>query len=207
MKLLHLDSSILSGNSASREVSAAVVARLRQADPSLEVTYRDLAADPVPHLSGGYLAAAAGAAGGEVFAAEIAASAVIMDEFLAADVVVIGAPMYNFAIPTQLKAWLDRILVREKTFRYSETGPQGLAGGKRVIVAIARGNLYGPAKPAAPMDFQEPYLRAVFGFIGIGEVEFVRAEGVSIGPDQRKTALEGARETASGLDVTLSRAA
>ena len=207
MKLLHLDSSILGGNSASREVSAAVVARLREADPSLKVTYRDLAADPVPHLSGGYLAASAGAAGGEVFAAEIAASAVIMDEFLAADVVVIGAPMYNFAIPTQLKAWLDRILVREKTFRYSETGPQGLAGGKRVIVAIARGNLYGPGKPAAPMDFQEPYLRAVFGFIGITDVEFVRAEGVSIGPDQRKTALEGAREVASALPATVAEAA
>jgi FMN-dependent NADH-azoreductase len=207
MKLLHLDSSILGGNSASREVSAAVVARLRQADPGLEVTYRDLAADPVPHLSGGYLAASAGAPGGEQFAAEIAASVAILEEFLRADVVVIGAPMYNFAIPTQLKAWLDRILVREKTFRYSETGPQGLAGGKRVIVAIARGNLYGPGKPASPMDFQEPYLRAVFGFIGITDVEFVRAEGVNIGPEQRKAALEGAREVASGLTVAASKAA
>ena len=161
----------------------------------------------MPHLSGGYLAAVAGAPGHEAFAAEIAASAAILEDFLAADVVVIGAPMYNFAIPTQLRSWLDRILVREKTFRYTETGPQGLAAGKRVIVAIARGNLYGPGKPAQPMDFQEPYLRAVFGFIGITDVEFVRAEGVNIGPEQRKAALEGAREAALVLRANVAAAA
>lgn len=207
MKLLHLDSSILGENSASREVSAAIVAGLRNSDPSLAVTYRDLAADPVPHLSGAYLAAAAGAPGSESFQQEVADSAAIMDEFLSADVVVIGAPMYNFAIPSQLKAWLDRVLVRDKTFRYTETGPQGLAGGKRLIVAIARGGVYSDGAPAAPLDFQEPYLRAVFGFIGITDVEFVRAEGVNLGPDQRKAALTNAVVAANALPVASAKAA
>ncbi|MDR6872955.1 FMN-dependent NADH-azoreductase [Bosea sp. BE125] len=207
MKLLHLDSSILGDNSASREVSAAIVARLRQADPSLEVTYRDLAANPVPHLSGAYLAAAAGAPGMEDFQGEVATSTAIMDEFLAADTVVIGAPMYNFTISTQLKAWIDRIAVRGKTFSYSENGPQGLAGGKRVIIAIARGNLYGPGAPAAAFDFQEPYLRAVFGFIGISDVEFVRAEGINFSPEHRKAALASAQEAAAALKPTLPKAA
>jgi FMN-dependent NADH-azoreductase len=207
MKLLHLDSSILGDNSASRAVSAAIVARMRQSDPSLDVSYRDLAAEPVPHLSGGYLAAASGAPGGESFAQEIADSAALMDEFLAADIVVIGAPMYNFAIPSQLKAWLDRVLVRDKTFRYTATGPEGLAGGKRVIVAVARGGVYSEGAPAAPFDFQEPYLRGVFGFIGITDVEFVRAEGVNLGPDQRAAALASAQESAAALDLTQRKAA
>lgn len=206
MKLLHLDSSILGDHSASREVSAAIVARLRDADPRLEVSYRDLAADPVPHLSGGYLTAASGA-GSAAYQQEIADSAVLMDEFLAADIVVIGAPMYNFAIPTQLKAWLDRVLVRDKTFRYTETGPQGLAGGKRVIVAVARGGIYSDGAPAAPFDFQEPYLRAVFGFIGITDVEFVRAEGVNLGPEQRAAAIASAQENAAKLEISQRKAA
>ncbi len=207
MKLLHLDSSILGDNSASREVSAAIVARLRQADPSLAVTYRDLAADPVPHLSGAYLAATAGAPGSDALQHEIATSTAIMDEFLAADTVVIGAPMYNFTISTQLKAWIDRIAVRGKTFSYSEKGPQGLAGGKRVIIAITRGNLYGPGAPAAPFDFQEPYLRALFGFLGITDIEFVRAEGINFSPEHRKAALASAQEAAAALRPTLPKAA
>jgi FMN-dependent NADH-azoreductase len=207
MKLLHLDSSILGDNSASREVSAAVVARLRQADPSLDVTYRDLAANPVPHLSGAYLAAASGAPGMEDFQGEVATSAAIMHEFLAADIVVIGAPMYNFAIPTQLKAWIDRVAVSGKTFRYTEKGPEGLAGGKRLIVAISRGNIYSGGAPAAPNDFQEPYLRAVFNFLGVTDIEFVRAEGIAFGPEQRKAALSGAREAAAVLKAPLAKAA
>jgi FMN-dependent NADH-azoreductase len=130
-----------------------------------------------------------------------------MDEFLAADTVVIGAPMYNFTISTQLKAWIDRIAVRGKTFSYSENGPQGLAGGKRVIIAIARGNLYGPGAPAAAFDFQEPYLRAVFGFIGISDVEFIRAEGIAFSPEHRTAALASAQETAAALKPTLPKAA
>lgn len=207
MKLLHLDSSILAGNSASREVSAAIVARLRETDPTLDVTYRDLAAAPVPHLSGAYLAAAAGAPGNEAFAEELATSAAIMDEFLAADIVVIGAPMYNFSVPTQLKAWIDRIAVAGKTFRYTEKGPEGLAGGKRVVIASSRGNLYSPGAPAAPNDFQETYLRAVFAFLGVTDITFVRAEGIAFGAEQRKAALEGAKMAAADLRAPLDRAA
>jgi FMN-dependent NADH-azoreductase len=207
MKLLHLDSSVLADNSASREVSAAIVARLREADPAMQVTYRDLAADPLPHLSGAHLAAASGATVGDAVKAEVAASAAVLEEFLAADIVVIGTPMYNFSVPTQLKAWIDRVCVAGKTFRYSEKGPEGLLGGKRLIVAISRGNVYSPGAPAAPNDFQEPYLRAVFSFLGITEIEFVRAEGIAFGPEQRKAALEGAKAAAAGLEPMLAKAA
>jgi len=112
---------------------------------------------------------------------------------------VIGAPMYNFAISSQLKAWLDRILVAGKTFRYTANGPEGLAGGKRVIVASSRGGFYGKDTPAAAMDFQEPYLRAAFAFIGIHDVEFVRAEGIAIGDEQKAAALKSARSTIGTL--------
>jgi FMN-dependent NADH-azoreductase len=103
-----------------------------------------------------------------------------MDQFLASDVIVIGAPMYNFSIPSQLKAWIDRIAVAGKTFRYGPNGPEGLAKGKKVVIASARGGAYGDESPA---DFQEPYLRHVFGFLGISDIEFVRAEGVAHGPE------------------------
>lgn len=207
MKLLHLDSSILGDNSASREISASIVSQLRAKNPALAVTYRDLAADPLPHLSGSHLAAAAGAPVSDTIKTEVATSAAVMDEFLAADVVVIGAPMYNFSIPTQLKAWIDRIAVAGKTFRYTEKGPEGLAGGKRLIVATSRGNIYSPGAPAAPNDFQEPYLRAVFSFLGVTDIEFVRAEGIAFGPEQRKAALSGAREAAAVLKAPLAKAA
>jgi FMN-dependent NADH-azoreductase len=201
MKLLHLDSSILGDNSASRQVSAAVVARLRQVDPSLTVTYRDLAADPVPHLSGGYLAAANGAGDTQAFAAEITDSSAILETFLAADIVVIGTPMYNFSIPSQLKAWIDRIAVAGKTFSYDENGPKGLIGGKRIIIASARGGVYAPGAPAEPYDFQETYLRALFGFLGVTDLEIIRAEGLKMGPEQLQAALEGARQAASELSA------
>jgi len=105
--------------------------------------------------------------------------------------VVIGAPMYNFTLPTQLKAWLDRILVAGKTFRYTETGPEGLAGGKRVIVALARGGFYDAGSPAASLEHLETYLRGVFNFIGI-EPEFVAADGLAVGPEQRESSVRQA---------------
>ena len=177
MKLLHLDSSALGTQSASRELSAAIVARQLAANPGLQVAYRDLDADPLPHLD------AAALAGTDPAAA--ARAATVMQEFLDADVVVIGAPMYNFGIPSTLKAWIDRIAVAGKTFRYTAEGPVGLAGGKRVIVASTRGGFH----QGAVSDFQEPYLRFVFGFLGIGDVEFVRAEGLSVSPEQRAQAM------------------
>ena len=112
----------------------------------------------------------------------------MLDEFLAADTIVIGAPMYNFTLPTQLKAWLDRILVAGTTFRYTENGPEGLAGGKRVVIALARGGFYDAGSPASALEHLESYLRGVFGFIGI-EPEFVAADGLAIGPEQRESAI------------------
>lgn len=181
MKLLHLDSSILGDNSASRELSAAIVARWREATPGLQVAYRDLAATPVPHLGGASLARAD--------PAEAALAEALMDEFLAADIVVVGVPMYNFGIPSQLKAWIDRIAVAGKTFRYTASGPEGLAGGKRVFVAGAYGGMH-PAD--GPSNFIEPYLRFLFGFFGIGDVEFVTAQGLAVSPEQRARSLAAA---------------
>jgi FMN-dependent NADH-azoreductase len=202
MKLLHIDASILGGNSVSRQVSAAVVDRLKTTVPNLEVIYRDITSAPLSHLSGVHLAAAQGATpeSAEV-QADIAASSAALDEFLAADIVVIGAPMYNFTIPSQLKAWIDRILVAGKTFRYSEKGLEGLAAGKRVIVAISRGGFYGADMPTAAGEHLETYLRWVFGFIGIPNPEIIAADGLQMGPEHREKALAGAMQLATGLQA------
>jgi len=189
MKLLHIDSSALGGYSVSRQLTADIVADLKRATPNLAVRYHDLAAQPLPHWSP--VADAGDPA--------VAQSAEMLEEFLAADVIVIGAPMYNFAISSSLKAWLDRILVAGKTFRYTANGPEGLAGGKRVIIASSRGGFYGKDTAAAAMDFQEPYLRAALGFIGISDIEFVRAEGIAVGDEQKTAALEPARRSIGSL--------
>jgi len=187
MKLLHIDSSVLGETSASRNLTAAIVARLRAEDPGIDVTHRDLAAQSLPHftpvLAEGHPC--------------VARNGEILDEFMAADVVVIGAPMYNFSIPTQLKAWIDRVLIAGKTFRYTENGPEGLAGGKRVIIASSRGGIYSEG-PAASVDFQETYLKHVFGFIGIHDLEFVRAEGLHLGAEQRDAAMAQAHARIEG---------
>jgi FMN-dependent NADH-azoreductase len=174
MKVLHIDAGITPG-SVTRQLSAAVVDHLAETDADLQIVRRDLDADPIPHLDGRGLATLA--------------DNPMLQEFLDADVIVIGAPMYNFGIPSQLKAWIDHIAVAGKTFRYTASGPEGLAGGKRVLVASARGGVYTPGGPMAPFDFQEPYISSVFRFIGIEDVEFVRAEGVAISPEHRETAL------------------
>ena len=191
MKLLHIDSSVLGENSASRSLTEAIVRRLRVENPGIEVVRRDLAAQTLPHLTPvldeGHPC--------------VSRNAEVLDEFLGADIVVVGAPMYNFTIPSQLKAWIDRILIAGKTFRYTGNGAEGLAGGKRVIIASARGGIYSEG-PAAAVDFQETYLRHVFGFIGIHDVEFVRAEGLNLGAEQRAAALARAHErVADGLPI------
>jgi len=180
MNLLHIDSSILGENSASRQLSREIVARWRATVPGVKVTYRDLAAEALPHLSGKSLAR-----GDEQ---ENAANARALEEFLAADVIVIGVPMYNFGIASQLKAWIDRIVVAGKTFRYTASGPEGLAVGKRVILALSRGGVYAPG---AAGEFAESYLKFVFGFIGIRQITFVRAEGLAL-PEQRENGLRSA---------------
>lgn len=158
MTILHIDSSISGDDSVSRRLTRAIVGQLAGGN----VLYRDLAADPLPHLT----------ARGQ--------DAHILDEFIAADTVVIGAPMYNFSIPTQLKAWLDRLAVAGTSFRYTEAGPEGLLGGKRVIVALASGGAY---EEGSPFEHQKSYLKAFFNFIGI-EPEFVSAFGVGMNRDE-----------------------
>jgi FMN-dependent NADH-azoreductase len=199
MKLLHIDSSVLGPHSVSRQVSAAIVERLRQATPGLDIAYRDLSSMPLAHLSAPHLAAAQGAAPDAAFRDDIAASQAVLQEFLAADIVVLGAPMYNFTIPSQLKAWIDRILVAGKTFKYSAQGAEGLAGDKRVIVAVSRGGFYGAGTPAAVGEHLETYLRWVFGFIGIANPEFISADGIQVGPQHREKALADALAAATSL--------
>jgi FMN-dependent NADH-azoreductase len=194
MKVLHIDSSILGLNSVSRTLSADIVAAERHQFPDLEVTYRDLATQPIGHLSGAHLAAAQGAVPETPdLQRDIDEGEAILDEFLGADIIVIGAPMYNFSVPSQLKAWIDRIAVAGKTFRYMSNGVEGLAGKKKVIVASSRGGFYGPDTPGTSLDHQESYLRGVFGFLGINDLTFVRAEGVNISADQRARSMEAAK--------------
>ncbi|MFH0300960.1 NAD(P)H-dependent oxidoreductase [Bradyrhizobium sp. 31Argb] len=199
MKLLHLDSSVLGPHSVSRQVSAAIVDRLRKTHPGIDVAYRDLTTTPLAHLSGSHLAASQGAAPDALLQPDIAAGQQMLEEFLAADIVVLGAPMYNFTIPSQLKAWIDRILVAGKTFKYGAAGVEGLAGNKRVIVAISRGGFYGPGTPAAVGEHLETYLRWVFGFIGITKPEFISADGIQVGPEHREKAVSGALQAAGNL--------
>ena len=201
MKLLHIDSSVLGSHSVSRQVSSAIVDRLRRTAPDLDVVYRDLTLTPLSHLSGSHLAAAAGAAPEPSLQQDFAAGQAVLDEFLAADIVVLGAPMYNFTIPSQLKAWIDRIVVAGKTFKYGAQGAEGLAGNKRVIIAISRGGFYGAGTPAAVGEHLETYLRWVFGFIGVTNLEFISADGVGVGPEHREKALAGALQAATNLQA------
>jgi FMN-dependent NADH-azoreductase len=199
-KLLHIDSSVLGPHSVSRQLSAAIVERLRRATPNLEVAYRDLTVTPLAHLSGAHLAAAQGAANADASVQqEIATSHAVLAEFLVADTIVLGAPMYNFTIPSQLKAWIDRIVIAGKTFKYGAQGPEGLAGNKRVIAAVSRGGFYGAGTPAAALEHLETYLRGVFGFIGVKDLEFISADGIQIGPEHREKALAGALQAVTAL--------
>ena len=174
MTVLHIDSSITGDNSASRAISRSILERVLARQPGAEVVRRDLVADPLPHLT---LASFN--------------DQQVLEEFLRADTIIIGAPMYNFTLPTQLKAWLDRILVAGKTFRYTADGPEGLAKGRRVIIALARGGIYDVGSPAASLEHLESYLRGVFNFIGI-EPEFVAADGLNISPEQRDISVRAA---------------
>lgn len=200
MKLLHVDSSILGPGSVSRQLSAEIVAAERRLHPGLNVVYRDLAATPIGHLTGAHLAARSGAVPETAEAqADIATGDAMLAEFLSADIVVVGAPMYNFAISSQLKAWIDRLAVAGKTFRYSDKGAEGLAGEKRVVIASSRGGYYGPQTPAAFLDHQETYLRGIFGFFGVTDITFIRAEGVALGAEQRAKSIDAARLEIDGL--------
>jgi FMN-dependent NADH-azoreductase len=168
MTLLHLDSSITGDASVSRQLTAATVDQLRAQQRNATIVERDLVATPLSHLT-------LGGSG----------DADVLDEFLAADTIVVGAPMYNFTISSQLKAWIDRILVAGTTFRYGANGPEGLAGDKRIIVALSRGGFY---EDGNAFEHAKSYLQAAFGFIGITP-EFVTADGIAVGPEQREAGI------------------
>ena len=199
MKLLHVDSSILGQGSVSRDLSADVVTTFRIQYPDLEVTRLDLAATPIGHLTSAHLAAAQGGPVDDALQSDFALGQLALEEFLAANIVVVGAPMYNLSIPSQLKAWIDRISVAGKTFRYGERGPVGLCGGKKLVIASSRGGVYSEGSPAALFDHQETYLKAAFGFLGITDITFVRAEGVAMGLEARGVALASAKKETAAL--------
>jgi FMN-dependent NADH-azoreductase len=193
MKLLHIDSSILGENSVSRQLTLSIVNKLKQDNPALITTYRDLAEQPLEHLSAAHLVGAENAS--DALKQDLENGAAALDEFLGADILVIGAPMYNFSVSSQLKAWIDRVAVAGKTFRYTEKGPEGLAGGKQVFIVSSRGGIYSEGSPQALVDHQEPFLRAVLNFMGITDINYIRAEGVAMGPDHRQKALDNAQQT------------
>ena len=206
MQLLHVDSSITGDASVSRHLSAAVVAHLRAGLPGVTVGRRDLAADPLPVFDAATLGGLTvqPQPQGPEHAAEARLDRQVLDEFMAADVVVIGAPMYNFGVPAQLKTWVDYLAVAGVTFRYTPQGPVGLAGGKRVVIASSRGGLYGPGSPAAPAEHQESYLQAVLRFFGVTDVTVVRAEGVRMSPDQARQAMSDALDAVRRLPLTVA---
>ncbi|WP_373973847.1 NAD(P)H-dependent oxidoreductase [Chitinibacter sp. SCUT-21] len=198
MNLLHIDSSILGEHSVSRQLGKEVVESIRLAEPAVNVVYRDVASEDMIALNGSLLAAKNTPAeqrnAQQAFQVGIADA--VLAEFLAADVLVIGAPMYNFSIPSQLKAWIDMISVAGVTFKYGANGPEGLAGGKRaVIVATAGGQHAGTATGIGHID----YLRVLLGFLGISDIRVIAAEGLAMGPAVRDPALAAAREKMSDL--------
>lgn len=194
MKLLHIDSSVLGANSVSRQLTAEVVRDWVAAHPGTTVDYLDVVADAPAHFGPDALGVKVGAeATTEAQRQENAVSEALVSQFLAADVVVLGAPLYNFSIPTQLKAWIDRLAQPGRTFKYTEKGPEGLATGKTVIVVSTRGGMYSTSEAGQAAEHQESYLKVVFGFFGITDVRFVRAEGLAMGEAARAAALEAAR--------------
>jgi FMN-dependent NADH-azoreductase len=195
MKLLHIDSSILGAKSVSRLLSAEVVAEWRKANPQATVEYLDLAVDTPSHFSADAIGIKIGlqAEPTEAQRFENTVSERLVSQFLASDVIVIGAPFYNFSIPTQLKAWIDRLAQAGRTFKYTETGAVGLAGGKTVIVASSRGGIYSTSEGGQAMEHQESYLKVIFSFFGVTDVRFVRAEGLGMGDVAKAAGLASAR--------------
>lgn len=191
--LLHIDSSARSGGSISRQLTASFAQQWQAKNPGGKVVHRDLAANALPHLSESMLGAyftpadARSAEQAEV----IKQSDALVDELLAADTIVIGVPMYNFAPPSTLKAWIDHVFRAGRTFSYTETGPVGLVKGKKAVIILSRGGKYSEG-PMEALDFQGKYLKSALGFIGITDVELVVAEGVSMGEEAAKAAVAGA---------------
>ena len=193
--LLQIDSSARREASVSRRLTARFVAQWRERHPGGRVIVRDLALDAPPHVDeptiGAYFTP--DDARTDAQRAALARSDALVDELMAAGTIVIGAPMYNFALPSSLKAWIDHVVRVGRTFSYGAEGPRGLVAGKRVVVILSRGGVYSDG-PAQAMDFQTGYLRSVLGFIGITDVAFIAAEGVAHGEDSANRAIAQAED-------------
>lgn len=201
--LLAINSSANSEGSVSRVLVEEAVNQVLAAAPGTHIVRRDLGTNPVPHLTTANLA---GVRGTPATAEELAARALsdeLIAEIKAADTVILAAPMYNFSIPTGLRAWFDFVLRAGETFRYSEAGPEGLLKGKKVIVLTSRGGLYSEG-PAVAADFQEPYLRHLLGFVGITDVTFIHAEKIGFGPEARAAAIDSAKGQIARFAKSLS---
>lgn len=196
--LLVINSSAAGRDSVSRVLVADAVGKLLEADPAAHVTHRDLGENPPPHLISQTLNGVRGTASTDIEFAARRLSDELIGELKAADTIVIGAPMYNFSVPTTLRAWFDHVLRAGVTFKYVDGAVRGLLGGKRVIVIESRGGLYSEG-PAQAVDFQEPYLRHLLGFIGITDVTFVRAEKIGYGPEARTASMDAARAQISDV--------
>jgi FMN-dependent NADH-azoreductase len=198
--ILHIDSSILGGYSVSRTLTAEIVAKQQALHPDARVIRRDLVVDAAMHLSDAHMAVfQGGEVGNAALGQDLATGSAYIDDLFAADIIVIGAPMYNFTIPTQLKGWIDRVCVAGRTFQYGANGPEGLVKGKKVFVASARGGVYTGNSPAAGLDHQETYLRGVLAFIGLADVTIIRAEGLALGEDAKAAAINGAKTQIQAL--------
>ena len=195
--VLIIESSARQQDSFSRQLTQQFIQQWREAHPGDTITVRDLAVSPVPHLDanllGGWMKPEAQRSAEEQ--ASLQRSNELTDELLAADVLVMAAPMYNFAIPSTLKAWLDHVLRAGVTFKYTESGPQGLLTGKKAYVLTARGGIYA----GSTADHQEPYLRQVMAFVGIHDVTFIHAEGMNLGGDFQEKGLNQAKVRLSEL--------
>ena len=191
MNILHITSSGRGSQSYSNRVATRVVEELRDRNPGATVTSRDLAGSPLPHIDEDFVTATRAPNGPQTDKQRetLALSNALVDELLAADMVVIATPMINFTIPSNLKAWVDYVARAGRTFSYSEAGPKGLVTGKQVIVVAARGGVYS-GNPA--LDFQVPYLKSVLGFLGMTDIEVLEVEGTAYGPEAAEKAVEAA---------------
>lgn len=202
MNILHIDSSLNQTLSVSRQLTRAVVNKLTEASNNAHIVYRDLVKDEISHLTGHIAAGFRPLPGEAVFSTEDVQehllSATLVNEFLTSDIIVIGAPMYNFSVSSQLKAWLDRLAQPGKTFNYTAQGPVGLAVNQRAIVVSSRGGFYHNT-PLQEMDFQEHYLGTFLRFLGITHIEFVRAEGASKGEAVKQQEINRALDTLSDV--------
>ena len=206
MNLLHIDSSILGKASISRQLTSQFVSTWQQKNPSTRIEYLDLSTDAPNHLSAdsiGFRIPPGDVRLSEVQIRENQISEKLVTQFLAAAVLVIGAPFYNLTIPSQLKAWIDRIAQVGRTFRYTPSGPEGLAGGKKVIIISTRGGKYATSEAGRAMEHQESYLLAIFSFLGISDVHFIRAEGLAMGDESRQAALDAAQSALAGFSYSL----